>query len=86
MKYKEKCADMLNGIFAFAIYDVSENSIFLCRDKIGYHLIASFIRANEQTTGNYLPYSPSSRFSHDLSWLHDTEFADLWMGDLYEAV
>lgn len=35
MKYKEKCADMLNGIFAFAIYDVSENSIFLCRDKIG---------------------------------------------------
>lgn len=35
IKYKEKCADMLNGIFAFAIYDVSENSLFLCRDKIG---------------------------------------------------
>lgn len=38
-----------------------------------YHLIASFIRANEQTTGNYLPYIPSSRFSHDLSWLHETK-------------
>ncbi len=25
-----------------------------------YHLIASFIRANEQTTGNYLPYIPLS--------------------------
>ena len=35
IKYGEKCAEMFNGIYAFAVYDISNNSIFLCRDKIG---------------------------------------------------
>ena len=35
IKYKSKCPEKLNGIFAFAIYDLNDNSIFLCRDKIG---------------------------------------------------
>lgn len=46
---------------------------FMPTNSWDYHLIASFIRANEQTTGNYLPYIPSSRFSHELSWLHETK-------------
>lgn len=37
-----------------------------------YHLIASFIRANERMTGNYLPYVPSFRLSHELTWSHET--------------
>lgn len=35
IKYKEKCPERLNGIFAFAIFDSENNSIFLCRDRIG---------------------------------------------------
>lgn len=32
--YGEKCVEMLNGIFAFAIYD-GQNNIFLARDRFG---------------------------------------------------
>lgn len=35
IKYGESCADRLNGIFAFAVFNSSDRSIFLCRDKIG---------------------------------------------------
>ncbi len=35
IEYKEKCCDMLNGIFAFAIYDIAEQKLFLCRDRVG---------------------------------------------------
>lgn len=31
----EECANKLNGIFAFAVYNLSEKSLFLCRDRIG---------------------------------------------------
>ena len=38
-----------------------------------YHAVVSFIRANERTKGNYLPYIPSFRFSHELAWIHETK-------------
>ncbi len=34
-KYKEKCLDHLRGMFAFAIYDTQENSLFCARDRVG---------------------------------------------------
>lgn len=34
-KWKEKCADKFNGIFAFAVYDKESKRAFLCRDRIG---------------------------------------------------
>ncbi|MCX6704867.1 MAG: asparagine synthase (glutamine-hydrolyzing), partial [Candidatus Woesebacteria bacterium] len=34
-KYGKKCLDHLRGMFAFAIYDEVENTIFLARDRIG---------------------------------------------------
>jgi asparagine synthase (glutamine-hydrolysing) len=34
-KYGKKCLDHLRGMFAFAIYDEIENTIFLARDRIG---------------------------------------------------
>lgn len=46
---------------------------FMPSDSWDYHLIASFIRANERTTGNYLPYIPSFRVSHELVWIHETK-------------
>lgn len=33
--YGKRCANMLNGIFAFAVYEKTEKTLFLCRDKVG---------------------------------------------------
>ncbi len=33
--YKEKCLSMINGIFAFAIFDTKTNQLFLARDPMG---------------------------------------------------
>ncbi len=35
IKYGERCPEKLNGIFAFAVYNTEDKSLFLCRDKIG---------------------------------------------------
>lgn len=32
---KEKCVNLFNGIFAFAVYEVKRKRLFLCRDRIG---------------------------------------------------
>ncbi|MDP2905294.1 MAG: asparagine synthase (glutamine-hydrolyzing) [Candidatus Omnitrophota bacterium] len=34
-EYKEKCLDHLNGMFAFAIWDSIDNSLFAARDRMG---------------------------------------------------
>ena len=33
--YGKACADYLNGIYAFAVYDVMRQRVFLCRDRFG---------------------------------------------------
>ena len=35
MEYGIECVDYLDGVFAFAIYDIKKNSLFLARDRIG---------------------------------------------------
>lgn len=35
---------------------------------VEYHLLSGLIWANEKQTGNYLPYIPSARFDHDITW------------------
>lgn len=35
MVWKEKCLDKFNGMFAFSIFDVKQNDIFIARDRIG---------------------------------------------------
>lgn len=35
IKYGAECPKKLNGIFAFSIFNSKDNSLFLCRDKIG---------------------------------------------------
>lgn len=33
--YGEKCAERLNGIFAFAVWDTMRQRVFICRDRFG---------------------------------------------------
>lgn len=35
MEWGEGCAERLNGIYAFAVWDDAKNELFLCRDRIG---------------------------------------------------
>ncbi|MBQ4568612.1 MAG: asparagine synthase (glutamine-hydrolyzing) [Ruminococcus sp.] len=35
VKWKEKCAEKFNGIFAFSVYETKRKRLFLCRDRIG---------------------------------------------------
>ncbi len=35
VKWKEKCAEKFNGIFAFGVYEIKRRRLFLCRDRIG---------------------------------------------------
>ena len=34
-QYGKKCVHLLNGIYAFAVYEVNSKKLFLCRDRIG---------------------------------------------------
>ncbi len=35
IRYRERCAELFNGIFAFAVWNSAEGRLFLCRDRIG---------------------------------------------------
>ena len=35
IKYGARCGERLNGIFAFAVFNTKDRSLFLCRDKTG---------------------------------------------------
>ena len=35
IKYGARCGEKLNGIFAFAVFNTRDRSLFLCRDRVG---------------------------------------------------
>ena len=56
VEYKEKCVELFNGIFAFAIWEKHNNRLFIARDRIGVkpffyaHKEDKFIFASEIKT------------------------------------
>lgn len=53
-----------NAFFRGIDFDVRLRPI----QHVEYHLLSGLIWANEKQTGNYLPYIPSARFDHDITW------------------
>lgn len=53
IKWKEKCVEKINGIFAFAIWDKKDEKLFIARDRIGvkpffyYNRNGDFVFASE---------------------------------------
>ncbi|MBO1363620.1 TonB-dependent receptor [Prevotella sp. A2931] len=41
--------------------------------QLDYHVVTALIWGNERTTHNYLPYIPSTRLTHSLSWKPQTK-------------
>jgi asparagine synthase (glutamine-hydrolysing) len=52
--YKEKCLDMLNGIFAFAIFDTKKDELFLARDRLGVKPLYYYTDGGEFVFGSEL--------------------------------
>lgn len=48
--YGDTCVNYLNGIFAFAIYDLKENNIFLARDRLGIKPLFYTMTAGDSPT------------------------------------
>ncbi len=73
MEYKEKIVSKLNGMFAFAIYEKPNNSIFLARDKSGikplyyYHDQDDFVFSSELKT--IKSYSEKSNLDSEILFL-----------------
>jgi len=52
MAYGEKCAELLNGIYAFAIWDGARKELFLCRDRAGVKPLFYAISGGELIFGS----------------------------------
>ncbi|MFN8261568.1 MAG: asparagine synthase (glutamine-hydrolyzing) [Chitinophagales bacterium] len=46
-KIGTKCFELLNGIFAFAIYDLQEDKMYFCRDRIGIKPLYYYFDGNQ---------------------------------------
>ena len=53
-KYGTKFFSKLNGIFAFAIYDLQRNHLILCRDQFGVKPLYYYTKENELYFGSEL--------------------------------
>ncbi len=79
IKYGEKFLNKLNGMFAFAIYRVSTNEVFLARDRFGkkplyyYNSEESFIFSSELT-----PILRSNITNFKLNFQSIIDYMSLW--------
>lgn len=53
-KWGENCVDYLEGMFAFAIFDLHKNSLFLARDRVGIKPLYYVVQQNQLTFSSTL--------------------------------
>lgn len=54
IKFGESCLDLFNGIFAFAVYCVSTNQVFIARDQFGVKPLYLYLDDNKFLFGSEL--------------------------------
>ena len=62
MEYGMEVAKKLNGIFAFAIWDESRNTLFLCRDRMGVKPLFYAVKGDALVFGS----EPKALFAHPM--------------------
>ena len=54
IEWGERCVERLNGIFAFAVWDEAEQTLFMARDRLGVKPLFYFSRGNRLIFGSEL--------------------------------
>lgn len=76
IKYRERCVEYLNGMFAFVIFDKNEDELFMCRDPLGKKPLYLYkddngIAFSSETTGLLAFNSIKRRLSIDSKLFHN---------------
>lgn len=66
VRWKEKCAEKFNGIFAFGVYELKRKRLFLCRDRIGVKPLFYTIKDGNLVFGSQIKTVLASRVAEPI--------------------
>lgn len=78
-KWGAECLQKFNGMWAFAIWDKKEKTLFLSRDRFGKKPLFYAFAGNAFVFGSemkaLIPFLPEARLSKDFQWMKENLFA-----------
>ncbi len=66
VRWKEKCAEKFNGIFALGVYELKRKRLFLCRDRIGVKPLFYTIKDGNLVFGSQIKTVLASRVAEPI--------------------